>query len=206
MYKKIRDGEYKNIGKVSYTLLCIVAALNIILMICAPEIIAIMAPPSYNEAIWVIPPVAMSVYFMFMYSLFANFEFYYEKTHFMMIASVSGAILNIVLNYIFIRIYGFIAAGFTTLACYIFYCVAHYLVMKHILRTALPHYVIYNMKTISLITGVFVVLGFSSLILYSYPVERYALILLTITTCVIFRNRLKMCLMTMALLKNNPNK
>ena len=52
----------------------------------------------------------------------------------MMAASVSGAALNIVLNYIFIRRCGYIAAGYTTLVCYLCYCVAHYLMMRRILR------------------------------------------------------------------------
>ena len=95
MYKKIRDKEYDSIGEVSVMLLILIGVLNLFLIALAPEAIAILAPPAYYEAIWVIPPVSMSVFFMFMYSLFANFEFYYEKTKLMMVASVSGAALNI---------------------------------------------------------------------------------------------------------------
>ena len=49
------------------------------------------APESYIDAIWVIPPIAMSVYFMFAYDLFAKFEFYYEKTKLISFATVMGA-------------------------------------------------------------------------------------------------------------------
>ncbi len=65
-----------------------------------------------------------SVFFMFLYPLFANIEFYYEKTKFVMVASCSGALLNILLNYIFIGLYGYYAAGYTTLICYMvfFFC------------------------------------------------------------------------------------
>ena len=35
---------------------------------------------------------------------------------------------NVVLNFIFIRIFGYVAAGYTTLACYILYSVGHYVI------------------------------------------------------------------------------
>ena len=40
---------------------------------------------------------------------------------------------NVVLNFIFIRIFGYVAAGYTTLACYILYSVGHYVVSKRIM-------------------------------------------------------------------------
>lgn len=44
-----------------------------------------------------------------------------------------AAVANVVLNFIFIRIFGYVAAGYTTLACYILYSVGHYVVSKRIL-------------------------------------------------------------------------
>lgn len=35
----------------------------------------------------------------------------------------AAAVANVVLNFIFIRIFGYVAAGYTTLACYILYSV-----------------------------------------------------------------------------------
>ncbi len=40
------------------------------------------------------------------------------KTQFLMAASMAAAGANVVLNFIFIRLFGYIAAGYTTLACY----------------------------------------------------------------------------------------
>ena len=190
MYQKIRDKEYRNIGKVSCLILILIASLNLVLIICAPEIIAVMAPPSYYEAIWVIPPVAMSVYFMFLYSLFANFEFYFEKTKYMMVASVSGALLNIILNYIFIQKYGFLAAGYTTLVCYLCYSVAHYLLMRAILSRELPNEKIYDMRMIMAISAAFVVLGSGSMLLYNYPIVRYSIVLVFMIFAIIKRREL----------------
>ena len=45
----------------------------------------------------------------------------------------AAAVANVVLNFIFIRLFGYIAAGYTTLACYMLYSVGHYIVSKRIL-------------------------------------------------------------------------
>ena len=47
---------------------------------------------------------------------------YYEKTKFVMVASCSGALLNILLNYIFIGLYGYYAADLITCFFGIGYC------------------------------------------------------------------------------------
>ncbi|MCR5609723.1 MAG: oligosaccharide flippase family protein, partial [Lachnospiraceae bacterium] len=124
MFQKIKEKKIEQISTIAYSSLIIIAAVNILLITFAPEVVAIFAPESYMEAIWIIPPIAMSVYFVFSYTLYANFEFYYKKTTHIMIASVIGASLNILLNYIFLNIFGYYAAGYTTLVCYIIYSFA----------------------------------------------------------------------------------
>lgn len=76
---KIKAKRIKDIANVAYTTLIMLAFLNLFLILLAPEVVAIFAPAAYYEAIYVIPPVAMSVYFMYAYDLFAKFAFYYEK-------------------------------------------------------------------------------------------------------------------------------
>ncbi len=56
-----------------------------------------------------------------------------KKTQFLMAASMAAAGANVVLNFIFIHLFGYIAAGYTTLACYMLYSVGHYIVSKRIL-------------------------------------------------------------------------
>ena len=187
MYRQIKDEKYGSIGNYSMGLLLLVAAANFCVILLAPELIFIMAPASYREAIWLMPPVTMSIFFMFMYSLFANFEFYYEKTKYMMAASVSGALLNILLNYIFIQRFGYIAAGYTTLVCYVCYCIAHYLLMRKILKENLPDQPIYNIRKIILLSIAFLASGFSIMPLYSLPIARYALFLVLVGILIHFR-------------------
>ena len=103
------------------------------LMLISPELVLIFGSPKYREAVYVIPPVAASVFFIFSYNILSMPQFYYEKTQFLMAASMAAAGANVVLNFIFIHIFGYVAAGYTTLACYILYSVGHYVVSKRIL-------------------------------------------------------------------------
>ncbi len=206
MYQKIRDKEYDRIAPVSYSILGIVGALNLLLIILGPEIIWLMAPVEYHAAIWVIPPVAMGTYFMFVYGLFSNFEFYFEKTKYMMVASVSGAVLNIVLNYIFIQKYGFLAAGYTTMVCYLCYCIAHYLLMRSILKRELPDVKIYDMRIIMLISVAFVLVGAIFMVLYNNPIVRYVLILIACIFALIYRRKLTSLVKNILSLKGQSKK
>ncbi|MCC8161639.1 MAG: oligosaccharide flippase family protein [Lachnospiraceae bacterium] len=183
MYKRIRQKDYVAVGTKTVPILLLVAFANFTLTAFAPEAIRILAPSSYYEAIWIIPPVAASTYFIFMYSLFSNFEFYYDQTKFMMVASVLGACTNVVLNYIFIGIYGYYAAGYTTLFCYILYCVGHYLVMRWVSRKYMDGEKVYNMKLIVGSSVVFVALCGLMMGAYNHVLVR---ILLYVAVCAVF--------------------
>ena len=49
-------------------------------------------------------------------------------------ASLIAAAANIALNYVFIGMFGYVAAGYTTLFCYILYAIGHYVVSRRVLR------------------------------------------------------------------------
>lgn len=190
LYQKIKEKRETEIAPVAYITLSLIGCVNIILILFAPEVVAFFAPNSYHEAIWVIPPVAMSAYFMYSYDLFAKFAFYYEKTKFVMVASIIGAALNIVLNFIFIHAYGYIAAGYTTLVCYALYAGMHYLFMRKVCRTFCDNRYPYDTKIIVGIMLVFMGIGFLLLLTYAYPVIRYGIAVAILILCFMKRDYL----------------
>ncbi len=191
IYQKIKARRVQDISRVSYIALCIIAASNIILIAFAPEAVAIFAPHEYYDAIYCIPPVAISVLFMFCYDLFAKFEFYYEKTHFIMIASIIGALANIGLNYIFINMYGYVAAAYTTLFCYIFFDFMHYIFMRKVCNDYLDGVKVYNMRIIAGISVAFASLGFAYLATYKSIYARYGLTIILVIIAVAKRRYIK---------------
>ena len=92
--------------KVLQLLSVVVVGIAVALMLISPELVLIFGSPKYSEAVYVIPPVAASVFFIFIYNILSMPQFYYEKTQFLMAASMAAAGANVVLNFIFIRLYG----------------------------------------------------------------------------------------------------
>lgn len=176
MYQKIKEKNVDAIARIAYISFSIIAALNLLLILVAPEAVSLFAPKAYHSAIWVIPPVAMGVFFAFSYNFFSNFEFYFEKRKFIMIASVIGALLNVVLNYIFIPLYGYYAAGYTTLVCYIAFSAGHYIFMCKTVKTEMQIEQPYNLKILLSIAGLFLLFGFGFMATYTHPFIRYSVI------------------------------
>ena len=201
MYQKIKDKKIKDITPIGYLCIGIVVAVNLLLIALAPEAVSFFAPPAYYEAIYCIPPVAMGVLFMFAYDLFAGFAFYYEKTRAVMLTSVGGAILNIVLNYFGIKIFGYIAAAYTTLICYICYDICHYTLMSKICNLYLNRVKPYTTKTLILISICFMFCGFIMLFTYDYPLLRYGIIVLAFVVMLLKRNKIKVVVMTLKRVK-----
>lgn len=188
LYKKIRNKQIKEISAVSMPMFIFVAGINIILIAFAPEIIHIFAPAAYHDSIYVVPPVVMSVFFTFLYSFFVSFEFYYEKRKYITIATCAGAILNIILNYFFINIFGYYAAAYTTLICYIIYAACHYAFMRKICKDNLNNSNPYDIKKIIFLSASFLAIGFLLLLTYDNIWIRYGLIIVLIAAVFVMRN------------------
>lgn len=191
IYQKIKQNRIKDISKVAYIGLSAIALVNLLLILLAPEVVYVFAPVSYREAIYVIPPIAMSVYFSFAYDFFSKFSLYFEKTKFVMLASLSGAVLNIILNAIFIPAFGYLAAGYTTLVCYMVYTFAHYLGMRKVCKENFSDERPYDDKKLIIITVIFMIAGFLLLLTYSYPVIRYGIVIVSLVVAIIYWKKIK---------------
>lgn len=191
IYKKLKAGQGGDLAKVAYPTFVGIAGVNLVLIVLAPEVVGIFAPPQYYEAIWIIPPVALSVYFMYLYTFFATFEFYYEKTGYVAAATVGGAILNVVLNYVCIGMIGYMAAGYTTLVSYMLFAVLHYHFMMKICRESIGGLKPYRTSIIVGISVAALILGFLIQLTYALSVVRYSIVIAVLIAAFVFRDRLR---------------
>lgn len=177
-YEQLEKKEYKKLDDTLFFVYIIVAGCSFGLSCLAPEIMHILADEKFYEGVYVVPPVALGLFFSFVYTMYANIEFYFEKNKFSMYISCAGAVMNIILNYIGIKIFGYIAAAYTTLICYIVFSLGHYLYTSVIIR---KNEKINNpfKTTRLLILSVFVV-GFGLLIIRFYEIAliRYGMVIL----------------------------
>lgn len=203
LYKKLKENETKDFSKIMYPSLVGIALLNLILIGFAPEIIKFFAPQQYYEAIWIIPPVAMSVYFMFSYTFFAVFEFYYEKPKYIAFATFLAAGINIILNYIGINRFGYLAAGYTTLICYVIYSGMHYIFMTKICKEFLNNIKVYEIRKLLKISLIFIGISFCFLISYNNMYLRYFLLCLIITILLFNVKQIKNYIYEMIYMRKN---
>lgn len=175
-YKAIKEKKYADIGKNVNVILVLMGCLTMLVICFGPEIIRLFAAPEYYSARWVIPPVALSAYFMFLYPLFADVEFYFESNKFIAAASISGAVMNVILNYLFIPVFGYIAAGYTTLFCYIMFVFGHYFFHKQVLKSNLPGVCIYQIRPMIMISVIVTAGVFAIVPVYDYAIARYSVV------------------------------
>jgi O-antigen/teichoic acid export membrane protein len=111
----------------------------------------------------------------------------------MLIASVIAAITNVVLNYIFIKLFGYVAAGYTTLACYIIYSLGHFIISRNLINSHSPGTAdeIFNKGIILILSLITIILGIGSNFLFGYVVIRYAIVAIGIVSMLFFRNRIQ---------------
>lgn len=195
-YNSIKENNYSGIGRNANFLLIIIAFVNLLLICIAPEAVRFLGPEEYYDAAYIIPPVAISGIFMFMFNLFANIEYYFEETKYVAVASIFSAVANIGLNAAFIPVFGYYAAGYTTLFCYILFSAAHYVFMRIVCRKKMNGDKVYNGKTILAISVFVVAAAFGVSALYDYIFVRYGLLFIAAVICIIKRkaiiNNLKM--------------
>lgn len=189
-YQELKSKRNERIMKNANGLLVIVGIGCMFAIAFGPEIIKIFADEEYYDAIWIIPPVATSVFFMFLYPLFANVEFFYEKKNFIALASIIAAVLNYILNYIFIPICGYYAAGYTTLVSYLAYSIAHLCVYKKIIKENFDNRPIYNLRFIAMFSLGMLVAMFLLTLTYNYYFIRYFIITIMVVLFIIFRKKI----------------
>ena len=177
-YRCLDKQDYSKLPMVSVASLSAIGIINILISMVAPEVISLMAPHEYYSAIYLIPPVAFSNVFIFMFNLYANIEYFYEKTKLIAFASALSAMANIILNFIFIPKFGFIAAGYTTVVSYMLYALCHFVLMKHVLKEKQIESKIYNNSFLWSIALFGFILSLLVMLLYSHMILRYILVLI----------------------------
>ena len=145
IYQKMDDKNYGALQKRAQSILLLFAAFAIFITLFAPEIIRILGPEQYYEGIYVIPSVVSGVFFTAVFSLYIRIEVYLKKSVLIMIGSIVAAAANLLLNWIFIPMFGYWAAGYTTLVCYMLLAFFHAMNLKH-----LGYGMVYNNKVIAL--------------------------------------------------------
>lgn len=102
-----------------------------------------------------------------------------------MIASVTATVFNLALNYVFIKKFGYIAAAYTTIFCYIMQAIIDFIAMRKVVGES-----IYNMKHICFLSSAVLMISMTCNLLYSRRIFRYVIILLLIISAFFLKNKI----------------
>lgn len=133
-YEKMEKNDHESIRKRAKNFRDFFTVIYILILFLSPEIIKLMADKSYWEGLFIVPFIFMAYYFNLMYSFEANIEFYTKKTHMIAIGTILAAAINVILNIIFIPIYGYTAAAITTVISNLSLFIFHYLITNYIIK------------------------------------------------------------------------
>ena len=189
-YQNLERRRYLQIQRVTTIIMYIMAAVIILLMFCGPEAIAILGSPEYQDGMYAVPPVAAGAFFMFLYHIYVDVEFYFEKKGYVLFSSVAAASLNILLNLIFIPIFGYVAAAYTTMICYIIYSLLHNYFAKSICRHRGIPETILSPKTALALSSLVVGTALIMNVIYKYMEIRYGFIVVSSIVFIVERKKI----------------
>lgn len=179
-YTKLNDGKELEDRKVAVGLSTILMVLLLVIVTGAPEAILIMAGKSYTEAMWIVPPVAVSTFLLFYSDLFDRILFFYERKRYLTYATLMSAVINVILNNFFIPRVGFIAAGYTTLVSYlILVAIDFYYCRKVAIKNGMDMEM-YNMKALIALLLLFAIMSIGISLLYEQILLRYVFVVIIV--------------------------
>lgn len=185
IYQKMEEKDYRSLQKRSLEVLTIFAGTAVFVTLFAPEIMSILGPEEYYDGVYIIPSVVAGVFFTAVFSLYMRIELYLKKSSTIMVATVAAALINLLLNFVFIQAVGYHAAGYTTLICYILLAVFHSVNIHR-----LGYDKVYNNRVIVLISVIVCGVIISISLLYSYTLIRYCLIIVLFTLGIVYRKKI----------------
>lgn len=95
--------------------------LNVGVLLFSKDVILFMANERYLAAYVAIPILASRKVFGMQYRFFAVLISYHKKTSYFTYTSITVALFNLALNFMFVPIYGYLAAVWSTFACSVLY-------------------------------------------------------------------------------------
>jgi len=174
LYQHIEKDD-AHVKKVTKQILILFGALSCLVSFLAPEIVRILATKEYYQGIYILPPIAAGVFLTAASNIYSDILIYVGKTKYIMYGGCIAAGLNLLLNYVFIKEYGYMAAAYTTMISYIVLTLLMTLWANKIYGRDKVNSVLGNKNVfvISVIGIAFMMLG---LFLYRFYIIRYAII------------------------------
>lgn len=187
-----KKSQRKSIQKTATQLMIMYSVVAIAMTIIAPEIVKILATEEYYEAIYIMPPIAAGIFLTSISNMYSNIIIYYKKTKYIMISSILAATLNVILNYECIKIWGYMAAAYTTLFAYIVLAIIQCIVSKKIYSNNGNNTgdSIYEDRKLVILSIITIISCLLCLVLYTHTIIRYCVIIGLVIFTIVNKNKI----------------
>lgn len=177
-YQKLTERDYMQVRNISRMYIDVFSIGCVLLCLLGPELVYVLGGETYSQASILVPLIMLGCYYNYIYLFYVNIEFFEKRTIGISIITITTSVLNIILNYIGIRMYGYTAAAITTAICNGLTVLLHYMITRKMNNKIICDN-IHILKRC--IYAVFCVIA--CLMLYEYRTVRYLAICLLI--CII---------------------
>lgn len=170
VYRRIENKETDSIKENSKIVMHVIWILCIGLFTLAPELIKLFINAEYVEASVIVAPICLGIFFQMMYIFFYDIEYFHKKNIQIAVFSIITAVINIILNAIAIKIWGYQAAAYTTVISYFILCILHYFGMRKVDKT--KYYDIKTLIILSLSLTIFTIINvvFNKILILRYTI------------------------------------
>lgn len=186
---KLNEEKYEDVLRFSkyYILTYMIIIFGVLLIV--PEFLYVLGGSGYQTAMYSVPSIVVGFVFLFLYSMYVNIEQFKKNTRGMAIATTFCALLNILLNYYLIPVFGYIAAAYTTMLGYLFMLIFHCLLVKK-----MKMHRVYNTGMILFFTFFYFLMSFVFPSIYNYLTIRLLILLIysavCLTLCIVKRKKI----------------
>ena len=126
LFRQLKKGANETIRYVQKYYLLMYCVVTIGVLAISPEIIKAVGAKDYWEGI----PMVMWV----VYATFINFEFFYKKTMLISVGTIMAAIVNVFLNILFLKRFGYQFGAVSTLLSYLALLFFHMIIVNSVLK------------------------------------------------------------------------
>ena len=172
MYEKISREEEGDIEKPWTVLMHGFGIMSWFLVALAPEIVAILGSKEYHMAIFLVAPMVTGTLLRFYSYIYTAIQNYYKKTTYVAAGTIVTMLINVILNYVCIIKFGYMAAAYTTAASYFIL-----LVLQGYLEKRVAGRRVVSLKKSGAVSVMYFTLNLVTMLLFNLPwYARYGVI------------------------------
>lgn len=151
-YESYDRGDFERIRTVSIASIWGLALISLLISLFSPELLKLMVSPAFREVWTIIPLLAFAYVFQGVYFVYIN-TLFLNKTRVVFIVSFSGLVANVVLNLLFIPIFGYIGSA---IACFLSFFMKSFVALL-LSRRAVPELHFHHFKMFLIVFATFAI-------------------------------------------------